>query len=235
MNNINQHLYAIYQNINSFYDYRGLVPLTETLSQDKFISTIQKDKYLILPSVNKLDVAGDSDTIDPTLLQTVKDNFNSIQSTNEEDTPMPVVTVVLLVYPNTECESKRAIMVKMLNRINYDIVDVLIITSIKVSTGISKSLYSMSTSKRSFRSFTYTLFNSILPEHELVPKYEILNKSQIDQLKDCLINPDMLPSVFENDPQMIWLGARVGDVVKFVYPSEITIESIGYCKIVPNM
>ena len=211
-----------------------MVPLTEMLGQDKFISTIQKDKYLILPSVNKTDIAGDADIIDPTTLTTIKDKFNSIQTT-KEDPSLPVVTVVLLVYPNTECESKRAIMVKMLNRINYEAVDVLIITSIKVSTGISKSLYSMSTKKRSFRSFTYTLFNSILPEHELVPKYEILSKSQITQLKDCLINPDMLPSVFENDPQMIWLGARVGDIVKFVYPSEITIESIGYCKIVPNM
>jgi len=221
MNNINQHLYAIYQNIISFYDYRGLVPLSKELNQDGFIKAIQKDKYLILASVNKSDVAGESGKIDQQKLASAEDKHR--------------VTVVLLVYPNTECESKRAIMLKMLNRIAYPNVDVLIITSIKVSTSISKGLHAMSNADRSFRAFTYTLFNSVLPDHELVPKYNILNNAEIDKIKECFIDPDMLPRVFENDPQMVWLGAKIGDVVKFVYPSEITIESICYCKVIPSM
>ncbi len=226
MNNTNQHLFAIYNNIHSFYEYRGLVPLEEQMKQELFIKKIQNDKFLILPSVNKQLVQTDSGDIDKNKLSNLEDLK---------------VVVIVLVYIGTECENKSANMMKMLSNINYPKAEIIIITPSKVSMGIARKLASMSVettkTNRVYRPFTYTLFNSILPNHDLVPKYEIMSKEQIDKelwVNYAKIDTMMLPKIFENDPQMVWLGATVGDVIKFTMLSEITIESINYCIVIPS-
>lgn len=218
MNNTNQHLYSIYENVQSFYGYRKLVSLDPKLNQDQFIKSIQKDKYIILSSVRKADA-------DRT--EITKDNF-------PDDI---TATVILLVYPGTDCESKRANMVKLVNHIPFKKHETIIITPSKISAGVNKGLLGIMRDDhhQSFKAFTYTLFNSVLPEHELVPIYDILTPEQIEVLKNWFIEPDTLPKIFENDPQMVWIGAKVGDVVKFTYLSEVTINAIGYCKVIPSM
>jgi DNA-directed RNA polymerase subunit H (RpoH/RPB5) len=223
MNNTNQHLYTIYKNIQSFYGYRKLVPLDTELNQDQFIKKVQGDKFIVLAAVNKSDVIGDNGDI----------NKQKLNPTGKK------VTVILLVYPGTECESKRANMIKLLNHVQYESAEVIIVTPTKISAGVTKGLNALLHTREyanyTFKAFTYTLFNSVLPEHELVPKYEILSDDQINELKQYCIEPTTLPKVFENDPQMVWIGAKVGNVVKFVYLSEVTIETIGYCIVIPNM
>lgn len=218
MNNTNQHLYSIYENIQSFYGYRKLSSIDPKLNQEQFIKSIQKDKYIILSSIRKADA-------DRTKI--TKDDF-----------PDEIVaTVVLLVYPGTDCESKRANMLKLVNHIPFKKHETIIITPTKISTGVNKGLLAImrDNHNQSFKAFTYTLFNSVLPEHELVPSYEILTSEQIEVLKNWFIGPDTLPKIFENDPQMVWIGAKVGDVVKFTYLSETTINAIGYCKVISSM
>ncbi len=215
MNNTNQHLYSIYKNIHSFYEYRNMHAMDPIMEQDKFIKDIQKNKCIIMTSVPNVD-------------KQKLDNAENMK-----------VLVILLVYPGTECENKKANMTKLISKITSAFADVIIITPVKISAGVSKGLKTMNVNTkkayRSYRSFTYTLFNSVLPEHDLVPKYEILNDEQIDVLKEWNIDPDTLPKIFENDPQMVWAGAQVGDVVKFTYLSENTIEAIGYCKVIQNI
>ena len=236
MNNTNQQMYAIYKNIQSLYTYRRLVSLDDELPQDKFIKSIQKDKYVLLSAVNRSDVANAENELDLPKLAAMK---KTIESYNEKTKSLNItITNILLVYPGTDCESKRANMMKLINHIRFPSVNIMIVTPIKVSSGVMKGLQMLSTQSEhrghDFKSFTYTLLNSVLPEHELVPRYEILTTSQIDDLKNWFIEPDSLPKVFENDPQMIWIGANAGDVIKFIYLSEVTIEAIGYCKVVPS-
>jgi DNA-directed RNA polymerase subunit H (RpoH/RPB5) len=218
MNNTNQHLYSIYENIQSFYGYRKLVSIDSKLNQDQFIKLIQKDRYIILSAVSKADA-------DRTKI--TKDDF-----------PDEIMaTVILLVYPGTDCESKRANMLKLVNHIPFKKHETIIITPTKISAGVNKGLLSImrDDNNQSFKAFTYTLFNSVLPEHELVPSYEILSHDQIEGLKNWFIEPDTLPKIFENDPQMVWIGAKIGDVVKFTFLSEVTINAIGYCKVIPSL
>lgn len=224
MNNTNQHLYAIYQNIHSFYEYRKLYPITPMLKQDQFIKDIQKNKYMMMPSALTSDISNDDGSIDKQKLVTIETKK---------------IVVIMLIYPGTECENKRANMVKFINKITYQFADVIIITPIKISAGVMKGLRSMFVDSdkayRTYKSFTYTLFNSVLPKHDLVPKYEILSKDKIIELESYHVDTNTLPKIFENDPQMVWIGANIGDVIKFVYLSETTIEAIGYCKVVPNI
>jgi len=234
MNNANQQLYVIYKNIQSFYHHRGLVSLDEELTQDQFIKPIQKDKYILLSSIAREEVSVDGD-IDQAKLNAVK---QLVGSYNEKSKSKDItITNILLIYPGTDCESKRANMMKLINHIRFPKSNVLIITPTKVSTGVVKGLQALVSHKEhrdhDFKVFTYTLLNSVLPEHELVPRYEILTKDKIDQLKAWFIDPDSLPKIFENDPQMVWIGAVTGDVIKFTSLSEVTIETIGYCKVIP--
>ena len=237
MNNSNQQLYTIYRNIQSFYEYRNLVSLDDELPQDLFIKAIQKDKYMLLSSVDLSAVASQDNLVDADKLQSVK---NLISSYNEKSKTKDVrITNILLIYPGTECESKRANMMKLINHIRFPRVDVIIITPSKISSGVAKGLQSLSGLKEhsghTFKAFTYTLLNSVLPKHELVPKYKILDDDEVNQLKAWFIDPDCLPKIFENDPQMVWIGATAGQVIKFTCISEITIETIGYCMVIPGL
>lgn len=236
MNNVNQQLHAIYKNVARFYDYRRLASLDEELSQDQFIKSIQKDKYMLLSAVDRALVTDDSGVLVSAKITSIKE---AIESHNEKS---PIddlsITILLLIYPGTDCETKRMNMTKLINHIRFPKAEVIIITPSKVSPSVLKGLHSLKGLREHadhvFRVFTYTLLNSVLPEHELVPRYDILTTDQVSQLRGWCIDKHLLPKIFENDPQMVWIGAKVGDVIRFTCLSEVTIESIGYCIVVPN-
>lgn len=237
MNNTNQQLYAIYKNTQRFYHYRKLVALDEELTQDRFIVLIQKNKYMLLSAIDRALVSDARNNIDQAKLASFK---TLVDSYNEASVTQDVrLTNILLVYPGTECETKRANMAKLINHVRFPNAEVLIITPIKVSSNVSKSLISLTVQKEhrrhEFRAFTYMLLSSIIPEHVLAPKYINLLKEDIDNLKLWFLEPEMLPKIYENDPQMVWIGAKVDDVVAFKYPSEITIEAVRYCKVIPSV
>lgn len=236
MNNTNQQLYVIYNNIQRFYAYRKLISLDDELTQDQFIKTIQKDKYILLSSIDKEYVENENGEIEMQKHEKIKKIIGSFNEKSKDNNL--TITNILLIYPGTECESKRANMMKLINHIRFPRANVIIITPTKVSSGVSKGLQALSSLKEhkyhDFKVFTYTLLNSVLPEYELVPSYEILSEDKIKQLESWFINPESLPKIFENDPQMVWIGAKAGHVVKFVYLSEVTIEAIGYCKVIQS-
>jgi DNA-directed RNA polymerase subunit H (RpoH/RPB5) len=210
MNNTNQQLYNIYRNIHAFYDYRKLSSLVPIMKQDEFIKNIQLNKYVILPSAPK------------------------------DDKDAKKVLVLLLIYPGTECENKRANMKKFIDKIEYPFAEVMTITQVKVSAGVMGGLrqWEVDTSKayRSFKSFTYPLFNCIIPEYNQAPKYSILSEEDTDLLdKKAMMDKENLPKIFEHDPQMVWLGARVGDVVRIIRLSDNNMEDPYYRLVIPSL
>jgi DNA-directed RNA polymerase subunit H (RpoH/RPB5) len=236
MNNTNQQLYTIYSNIQKFYVYRRLISLDALQTQDEFITQIQKNKYVILSSVNIADVVDANGAVDESKVGLIR---QEIEGHNEKSKQLTtIITNIILVYPGTECEGKRASMTKLINHIRYPRANIVIITPVKVTSAVIRWLYSLNASKEhkyhDFKSYTYTLLNSVIPEYELAPKYDILTAEQINQLKTWFIEADALPKVFDTDPQMVWIGASVGDVVKFTYLSEVTIEAVGYCVVIPS-
>lgn len=254
MNNTNQQLYTIYKNIQRFYYYRKLVSLDDELSQDRFIKRIQKHKYMVLSAIDRALVSASNGTIDELLLREYKAHADSydeklkrdVKTLSEVDsdsdtskTKFVKLTNILLVYPGTECETKRANMVKLINHIRFPRSEVFIITPTKISSGVAKGLCALATLKEhrhhEVRSFTYTLLSSVIPEHDLAPTYKNLNGSEIAKLQTWFSEPDSLPKIYESDPQMVWIGAKVDDVVAFTYPSEITIEAVRYCKVIPSV
>lgn len=57
---------------------------------------------------------------------------------------------------------------------------------------------------------TFNLF-----EHEFVPKHELVQKREAEQLMAGLhIRPHQLPYIKDSDPAVVELGAKPGDIVK---------------------
>jgi len=51
--------------------------------------------------------------------------------------------------------------------------------------------------------------------HELVPKHEVLNKREVDEvLHKYHLKPHQLPYVKLSDPAVAALGAKLGDIVR---------------------
>ena len=236
MNNTNQQLFNIYKNVNSFYHYRKLVSIDEPLSQADFIKIIQKDKYILLNSIN-FDDCSTNGKIDNNKLEILKKHIHKY---NEKSVSRDLtITNILLIYPGTDAESKKANMMNLIIHVRFPRSHIIVITPTKVTTGISKSLQQLSSTEEhkfhEFKTFTYSLLNSVIPEHESIPKYEILNNEQVEKLKKFNFDVNNLPMIYENDPQMIWIGAKENQIVKFTILSEISIESIGYVRVISNL
>lgn len=78
--------------------------------------------------------------------------------------------------------------------------------------------------------FLVTKRNPVLvPDHVYVPKHEIITKKEAeDVLKKFNCKPTELPLIFVNDPAIIGLGVKPGDMIKITRKSATAGESIYY-------
>jgi DNA-directed RNA polymerase subunit H len=74
--------------------------------------------------------------------------------------------------------------------------------------------------------FTYTLlsynhFMIVVPDHDLIYPHRILSKEEAaDVLEKMRTAPINMPQIFQNDPPLVWIGARAGDMIEITRPSE---------------
>ena len=70
---------------------------------------------------------------------------------------------------------------------------------------------------------------TLVPDHVFVPKHEILTKKEAEQvLENFNCNPTDLPFIFVNDPAILGLGVKPGDMIKISRSSGTAGESIYY-------
>ena len=69
----------------------------------------------------------------------------------------------------------------------------------------------------------------LVPDHVYVPKHEIMTKKDAEEvLKKFNCRPTELPLIFVNDPAIIGLGVKPGDMIKITRKSATAGESIYY-------
>ena len=69
----------------------------------------------------------------------------------------------------------------------------------------------------------------LVPDHIYVPKHEIITKADAEEvLKKYNCNPTELPLIFVNDPAIMGLGVKPGDMIKITRPSPTAGESLYY-------
>jgi DNA-directed RNA polymerase subunit H len=69
----------------------------------------------------------------------------------------------------------------------------------------------------------------LVPDHIYVPKHEIMTKKEAEEiLKKFNCKPTEMPLIFSNDPAIIGLGVKPGDMMKITRKSPTAGESIYY-------
>ena len=69
----------------------------------------------------------------------------------------------------------------------------------------------------------------LVPDHALVPKHEIMEHQEaLDVLTKFNCKPTELPLILANDPAIIGLGVKPGDMIKITRKSTTAGESIYY-------
>lgn len=80
------------------------------------------------------------------------------------------------------------------------------------------------------------IFDLVIPKGPLCYPHRILSREEIialtnDQLCCYLTN---LPKIFDTDPQCIWIGAEVGDVIEIKLLSDVSGETYQYRVVIPK-
>ncbi|MBU13112.1 MAG: DNA-directed RNA polymerase subunit H [Nitrosopumilales archaeon] len=69
----------------------------------------------------------------------------------------------------------------------------------------------------------------LVPDHILVPKHEIMAKKDAEEvLKTYNCRTTDLPLIFANDPAIVGLGVKPGDMIKITRKSATAGESFYY-------
>ena len=69
----------------------------------------------------------------------------------------------------------------------------------------------------------------LVPDHVLVPKHEIITKKEAEEvLKTYNCRTTDLPLIFVNDPAIVGLGVKPGDMIKIIRKSATAGESFYY-------
>jgi len=123
---------------------------------------------------------------------------------------------------------------KLLNAINENPVDAIFITKNPLSIYINKSIISYS----NINPFNYLhrLFSIDISTGPLCSKHTILTNSELKDLcsEGLIIHPLSLPSIPISDPQNIWIGGELGEVIKVESVSENTGKVIRYRIVSPD-
>lgn len=223
MDNLNQTLYKLYQNCDKFFEYQNLKKISSDQSQDEFLKSITREKYIMITAVPSENIKNIGLSKLENLIINYKENSNNIDVR---------ATTVIILYPGTEAESKRANMMKFINHIRYPKTNIIMITPLSLSSSVAKNINKGIQNGLLVKSYTYDLLSRVIPEHEYCPKCRILSKDEIETLQSHMINPKSLKRIFSYDPLMVWYGANPGDVIEVILPSEVTLEMIEYALVI---
>ena len=135
------------------------------------------------------------------------------------------------IYLQTTLLFKKIINV---NQDKHDKIDIILITKEPISVYINKALNSYT--NINFYNYLHKLFAIEIAKGPLCSKHTILEEEEAKMVcnRDLVIHPLSLPSISVNDPQNIWIGGEIGQIIKIESISEITGATIRYRIISPD-
>ena len=219
MSNLNYTLSKIYNNIFTYFKYKNLVSIDDTLNDNEFIKNIFNDEYFVIRAV--------STNYSQEQIKLIKEN---IENKNYKNKDLKVDFIIIFHY-NSELymktqELKKVILKFKKIELNHNLI---LITKNNISTNVNNFIESIKP-KINVIPYTFKLFTIIIPEHILSNKHEILNDEESDELLNNVLycKKNNLPKIKIKDPQIIWSIGKIGDVVKITRYDDITGISIYY-------
>ena len=116
---------------------------------------------------------------------------------------------------------------KLLSKIK-DPSNVMLISQNKFKVYSMKSINAFNHLK--VKTYLHENFSLIIPNGPLCYNHRIMSASEIDNLLNNVLFCHVinLPKILDDDPQCIWIGAEVGDVVEITASSDISGEYVSY-------
>jgi DNA-directed RNA polymerase subunit H (RpoH/RPB5) len=123
---------------------------------------------------------------------------------------------------------------RLMDKTSDDPADVIVISKDELSIYINKALIKYP--HLNVRNYLHKYFAIELSKGPLCSHHKILSNSDVRLLcsRDLIIHPLSLPSIAINDPQNIWIGGELGQVIQINSISEITGKTIRYRIVAPD-
>ena len=123
---------------------------------------------------------------------------------------------------------------RLIDKIPEEPADIIILSKLELSIYINKSLTKYSHLK--IYNYLHKYFAIELAVGPLCSHHKILTNTEVRSLcsRELIIHPLSLPSISISDPQNIWIGGELGQVIKIESISEITGKTIRYRIVSPD-
>lgn len=146
--------------------------------------------------------------------------------------------VIMLFAPSSSYSEGRPLFEKLFNHIIYkgkkiisEEIEVMFISEKPLSNNIIKFIKEQlaSHNKLHIEYHTYDPFKINIIHQESIVSHTIMDKDEANQVLNYFYKTsDKLPIISVNDPPIIWIGGKPGDIIKIDRISETTGESVGY-------
>jgi DNA-directed RNA polymerase subunit H (RpoH/RPB5) len=123
---------------------------------------------------------------------------------------------------------------RLIDKIPDESMDVIIITKSELSVYIKKALLKYNNLK--IFNYLHKYFSIEISKGPLCSKHTVMTNNEVKDLcsRELIIHPLSLPSISISDPQNIWIGGELGEVIKIESISEITGRTIRYRIVSPD-
>lgn len=230
-------LINIYNNIYEFIKKNKLQPLEDKIiDNNKFYEIINSNKYIKIIALSNDYTDTEKNMIKENIqifsLYKNKDSYtiNDIKKKHNITDTIQKITVILLLHDESDYDSKTANFKALINTIRYPNSNVITISKDSLSTHVNKQIVELSNETKKIFSYTYDKFKFIVNNHVLCSPHSILNKDEEYNLLNNILKKKKsnLPKIKISDPQIIWIGGEIGNIVKIERDSEVTGKSLYY-------
>jgi len=197
----------VYDNLfNGFFKYRHVVPVTKKLSDEEFYNQMNRQKYVFI--ITKID-----------------EEFNK----NEYDYLHIKPIYIVLLSELNENSSRTSFLLGLKEKIKKIGKDknpeIIFIVDKDTSSALGDVLR-----KHNIYMYHYVKFAIIFPECSQADEHRIMTPSEVEEFTHRLrlTTKNKLNKILKDDTMVIWIGAKVDDLIEIKRISETTIYSYEY-------
>lgn len=193
--------------------------------------TIYQNIQKFITEYRKYTITGDVYTSQTFNKNMLMNHYVELDCLNENQTKIRII----LFKNDSKYLKATQLFKKLIITIGKTTTAIILITKDPLSVYIKKLLITMN--DYDIKSYLYRHFIIEIPKGPLCGKHVILSQDEVRHLCDneLMTHPAGLPSILVDDPQCIWIGAEVGQVVKCIFNSELTGITIQYRMVVPSI
>ena len=141
--------------------------------------------------------------------------------------------IILFLPVGSKIGNKSPELKKILSSI-MDVSDIIIISENVLNSHLMRAIDTFK--KFRIKTYVHDNFSIIIPESPLCSKHVILTQDEANKVivNDLYCKFHNLPKIDVDDPQCIWIGAELGDIIKVTSNSDVSGKYIHYRLVVSN-